>query len=579
MTRLAVDFGARFADFCLVTPDGLRVVKQPLEDGPDAALRAGLAALGVTAADLDEIRIATTRPLNALLAQDPAPIALLTTAGFGDVLELARQDRVDLYAPVARSAAPLFLAPRERVFEIGGRIGPDGAETEPLDSDSLDRAVAALRAAGVSGVAVSLLFAHVNPAHELAVAERLVAEGFAVSLSHRVDPAPREYERSVATLLDAWLQAGALGELSAMAETLRAEDFNSHLHFGDGRGVVRDAEHALADPTTVLASGPAAAARGAVAAVGADAIVLDLGSRSADFMLLREAAPAMADPGGIAGIPLRRDLVDVSSLPLGGACRVAVAGGRLLLDDPQAPRLDDVLAAAGRLPDGDDAAPDVLPAVAAYLGEAAIRFATRRNLDPARAELVVSGGTGGLLAADIATAMGLTRVALPLHPAASGAAGLALAPERIEARRAVNRSLADLTDAEVVALFDALDAAFAQAGGTASPETYRLSLAPRPEMHPMALALSGRPDTAGAILTAYRDAYAARYEIDPPGPGYLGSVMAIRDVAPETPTAGSAADTVQDGPALAPTEAGAVWVPEGWRLTTTATVRLLEVAP
>ncbi|MDF0595175.1 hydantoinase/oxoprolinase N-terminal domain-containing protein [Psychromarinibacter halotolerans] len=572
MTRLAVDFGARFADLCLTGPEGRRLAKQPVGDDPVAALMAGLAALDVTPAALDDVRIASTRPLNMMLAQTPGPVALICTQGFGDVLELARQDRVDLYAPVARSAAPLFLAPRDAIHEIPGRIGPDGTETAPLDLSALDRIVPALRDAGVQAVAVCLLFAHATPAHEQALARALsdALPGVSLSLSHAIDPAPREYERTVGTVMDAWLRCTARPELAAMETALRDAGFAGALSFGDGRGVVRAGTEGLADLVSVLASGPAAAARGALTASGGGAVVLDVGSRSADLMLVQNGAPVMADPGQIAGIPLRRDLVDMASLALGGTSPVALDAGRLRLDADDAPTLDALLIADGRLP-GDTSAPadrKVLDAVAARLAEEAIRFATRRNVDPVQTGLVVCGGTGGLLAADIARAMGLNRVRLPRHPAAAGATGLADAPERLESSAAVNRLLAET---DIAGVFAGLASTLGD-----TPDLYRLSIAPRPEMHPMTLDLPRAPADADEILQAWRDAYAARYEIEPPGPGHLGRVAAIRDRLPDTASDATADAAATEGPALVATDAGGIWVPQGWRLSPTAAGYLLE---
>ncbi|WP_425053646.1 hydantoinase/oxoprolinase N-terminal domain-containing protein [Psychromarinibacter sp. S121] len=572
MTRLAVDFGARFADLCLTGPEGPRLAKQPVRDDPVAALLSGLDAMGVPPAALSEVRIASTRPLNRLLAQERGPVALICTKGFGDVLELARQDRVDLYAPVARSAAPLFLAPRDVIHEIGGRIGPDGTETAPPDLAALDGIAADLRSAGVQAVAVALLFAHANPAHEQAVAARLgeLLPEVEIILSHRVDPAPREYERTVGTLIEAWLRSTAQAELAALDTGLRDAGFTGTLFFGDGRGVVRAKDDALGDLVSVLASGPAAAARGALAPSEGDAVVLDVGSRSADLMLLQDGVPVMADPGQIAGIPLRRDLVDMASIALGGSCPVALLDGRLVLGAANAPSLDDLLIADGRLPGATatKASPALLGAVAARLAEEAIRFATRRNVDPLQTGLIVCGGTGGLLAADIARATGLSRVRLPRHPAAAGATGLAQAPDRLEAGHSVNGPVDGL---DVAGLFGDLATALGL-----TPDLYRLSIAPRPEMHPMTLVLGQPPKTAQDLLTAWRNAYAARYEIEPPGPGFIGRVTAIRDQSPETATAETTDSAPVDGPALVQTDAGGVWVPEGWRLTASAAGYLLE---
>ena len=163
----------------------------------------------------------TTTATNAILEDKGAPTGLLTTAGFRYVLEIGRHDiprRANMFAWVK----PLRPVPPERVFEIGGRVAVDGAELEPLDEAAVRAAARRLREAGVDSVAVCFLHAYANPAHERRARALLLEEhpGCAVSLSTEVLPVFREFERSMATVLNAYVQPLVGRYVGRLAERL-----------------------------------------------------------------------------------------------------------------------------------------------------------------------------------------------------------------------------------------------------------------------------------------------------------------------------------------------------------------------
>ncbi|QOL82382.1 hypothetical protein F3W81_17050 [Pseudooceanicola spongiae] len=578
MSRLAVDFGARFADFVAWDDAGLRILKRPVSGDMAADLVAGLEALELEAERLQELRLVTTAPLNALLARRPMPVALLSTRGFGDTLRLGRQNRAALYDPVARSPAPVFLVAPEDSHEIGGRLDATGAELAPLDPADIAAAIAGLRAREVRAVAICLLFAHVNPAQELALAEaiRAALPEVSLSLSHQVDPAPREYERTVSVLSDAWLAARMDAPLAAVRAALAARGFAGELLFGDGRGVLVSDAAARAHRAILLSGAPAAAAR-AGADLSADGVVIaaDIGSLSADMSTGRGGQPGMSETGLLAGVPLREACTDIESIALGGTRRVGTGPRGLNFDVDEGPRLDDALAALGRLPDaGVWSAPfspeAVVAAAADRMAYALTRYATRRNIDPGRASLAVMGGTGALLAADIAAAMGLERVLLPRAPGASGAIGLMQAARRSEAFARVDLGLEALSAEALDALLDRLEGACDGSG----PLVYALSLAARRQMHAMPLILGARPASGAEIGEAFAAGFRAEFGIAPPGPGYLFSIAVYRDTRGPVPPMAELGDGAATG--LIATEAGAIWCPEGWRLSRTDTAYRLE---
>ncbi|QPM92450.1 hydantoinase/oxoprolinase N-terminal domain-containing protein [Pseudooceanicola algae] len=580
MTRLAVDLGATFADLVAWDDTALRILKRPVTGELVGDLMDGLAAMELDPARLAELRLVTTAPLNALLARRPEPVALLTTRGFGDTLRLGRQNRAALYDPVARSPAPTFLVDPQDVHEIGGRLDAAGQELIPLDPDDIATALSSLRARGIRSVAICLLFAHVNPAQEVQLAKALTEAlpDLSVSLSHQVDPGPREYERSVSTLTDAWLAAHMDAALRDLRAALQARGFAGELLFGDGRGVLVPDQAAARHRAVLLAGAPAAAARaGAALSDQAPLIAADIGSLSADLSTARAGDPRLSETGLLAGVPLREACTDIESIALGGARRVAETpeGLTFVTTAPQAPRLDDALAALGRLPATTPwTAPfppeAVVAAAADRMAHALTRYATRRNMDPGRAALAVMGGTGALLAADIAASMGLDRVLLPRAPGASGAIGLMQAARRKEVLTRVDQPLNDLPAEALDPLLDGLEADL----GSGEDLTYDLMLAARRQMHPMPLRLTIRPTSGQSIAEAFAAAFRAEYGIAPPGPGYLFSISVRRDTFGPVPPMAPLSPTATTG--LIATEAGAIWCPEGWHLTGSETACILE---
>ena len=204
--RVGVDTGGTFTD--VVADDG-RVVKVPSTPAdPARAVAAGVAALGGDHPTV--LAHGTTVATNALLQGRGAPVALVTNRGFADVIEIARQSRPSLYDVWADRPEP--LVPRELRFEVSGRVDGHGAEIEPVDPTSVPAIPL-----GVDAVAVCLLHADLNPAHEQAVAAVLRARGLDVTCSHEVSPEYREYERTVTTVANARLRPICRDYLAALA--------------------------------------------------------------------------------------------------------------------------------------------------------------------------------------------------------------------------------------------------------------------------------------------------------------------------------------------------------------------------
>lgn len=610
MSRLAVDIGSEFVDVAIALPAGGSVHKEPTRGRGDAeamlaAIDAALARWSTPLGTLSEIRVGSTGAVNMLLARNGARVALLATQGFRDCLWLGRQNRADLYDPVARSPAPTFLVDRRDAFEVAGRIDPAGNEIVALDEAAVRTAAARMRARDVEAVAVCLLFAHVDPRHETRCRDIIRASmpKVEICLSHEVDPQPREYERTVSTCLEAWLRPAAAVAMASFELGLRRRGFSGSLFFSDARGTLIDRQAAQPRLSRLLAGGPAASARCAAivaSRIGAPtAIAVDIGSTSTDIMLVRHEEPLTARNLVLAGVPLRQDMIDLASLAVGGGSRVAPDGhGGLSFgaNSAEAPTLSDALVLLGHIPAGSARGPEApLGALATALGEtdtlvvaqrvveaaertvagAVLDFAVRRNVDPAMASLVAMGGLGGILGSGIAATLAITRIGLPEAPAAAGALGLLVSQPRFEAREAVGAWTDRLDEAELRALCDRLsrlarDAARAMpADGTPTP-LVTLDMASNPHMHPLRIRLRGIPKDPGAIAEAFQAHHLAEFGVRPPGGGFIFALgMSFGGAEPDGPVRLAAAPMAStSGTATrVTTSAGVILAPDGWSLS------------
>jgi N-methylhydantoinase A/oxoprolinase/acetone carboxylase beta subunit len=448
--HVGIDTGGTFTD--LVGGDG-RVVKVPsTPDDPGRAVADALAAAG----GAERLAHGTTVATNALLERRGGVVALVTTAGHEDVLEIARQDRPSLYDPFADRPEP--LVPRHLRFGVTGRVGPDGVEVEPFGPGGL-----AGIPADVDAVAVCLLHADLTDAHEVAVAEALAARGIDVSRSSLVSPEFREYERAVTTAVNAYLRPvcrAYLHRLAGLADEV--------LVLSSAGGLLPVAVAAEL-PAALLLSGPAGGVRAAAAVAAAngyaDCVTFDMGGTSTDVCLVRGGSPEAAGGREVGGFPIRLPSLDVHTIGAGGgsiaridpggalavgprsagavpgpACygrggeQATVTDADLLLGriPPDLPFpgvgvLDRSAAAAAVARAGVDPAGVVAVADAHMVG-AIRRVTVERGVDPRGLALVAFGGAGPLHACALADALGMAAVLVPPRAGVLSAAGILAAP-------------------------------------------------------------------------------------------------------------------------------------------------------
>lgn len=493
--RIGVDTGGTFTDVYLEWSRGRRVVKVPsTPDDPARAVEAGLAALGEDAAGAQVIH-GTTVGLNALLTRRLGRTALVTNKGFVDLLEIGRQERPDIYALHPVKPAPVIE--RRLRFEVDARSWPDpktGKVTEV--TRPTDKALAALAArvakTGVKSAAVCLLHSWATPETEARIARALEARGIAVTTSAGLAPILREYERFSTATINAALvpiMAGYIERLSASIERLTGGE----LALLKSSGGTLGAERAAREPARVLLSGPAGGVRGAVRAAReaglGDVITLDMGGTSTDVAFASAAAARDArmatDPPDVAGLPLVLPSLDIHTIGCGGGSLAHVdAGGALHVGPKSAgadpgpvaygradvPTLTDAFVQLGRIQPGsflggkleldtqavkgaferlagqlglprrgsaDRAAEAMVQIARAAMGRAVSAMTLQRGRDPRLLALVAFGGAGGLMAAELATALGIPRVLIPRDPGVLSARGLAAAGFEAEATRTV----------------------------------------------------------------------------------------------------------------------------------------------
>jgi N-methylhydantoinase A len=523
--RIGVDIGGTFTDVALVDDASGRigVAKVPttpadLAGGVLAALGTAMERYGVAAADVGLLSHATTVVTNAILEERGARAALVTTRGFRDVLELRRSARADLYDLF--QDGPSILIPRRRRFEITERIGADGAVVAPLAEEEIDDLIAALRAAQVEAIAVSLLFSFLNPRHERLLGERLrtALPDVPVYLSCEILPEIKEFERSSTTAVCAYVGPILASYLRRLEASTKSKALPPLYLMGSNGGVLEAAE-AVAMPAMAVESGPAA---GVVAAAlvarqtgRGDIISFDMGGTTAKASLIRdghyETTPDYEVGGGSSrtrwmngtGHPIRVPVIDLAEVSAGGGSIAWVDRAGALRVGPQSAGadpgpvcyrrggreptvtdcnlllgyLDARSLLAGDLPIDRDAAEaavreklagplgvDVRGAAAAVvdvvnhaMAEVLKIVSVQRGHDPREFVLAAFGGAGPLHCAALAGELGIGEILCPPIPGAFSALGLVGSDLKRDYVRTVYVTTADAEPALLEAAFAALE--------------------------------------------------------------------------------------------------------------------------
>lgn len=472
--RVGVDIGGTFTDAIALDPTSRHSLTAKVRTrvgDPLASLRAALAALGLGWEDIAILVQGTTLVTNAIVEDRLPTVALVATAGFADVLAIGRQNRRSLYSLSLPPKLPP-LVPEALCFELKERMGPDGKVKTPLMRANLEPLVEAIRRSSATSVAVSLLHAYANPAHERMVGDRLAAVVPYVSLSHRVNPEEREYERTNTTVLNAAAMPLVGGYLDALEREL-PNTVRFHLfHSAGGMASTRIVRER---PLVLALSGPAAGVSAACQAARElaldNVLSLDMGGTSTDVCLIRYGKPEYRREASLADRPVRQPMVAVQSIGAGGgsiayaeagmlrvgpqsagaspgpACyglggaEPTVTDANLMLGylDPEKPLADGVhlylglaQAAIGLLADRLGLSPietalGIVRVANANMVRAIRNVTVDRGIDGRRCTLVAFGGAGPLHAGTLAQDFGIRTVVVPAFSSAYSALGCAVA--------------------------------------------------------------------------------------------------------------------------------------------------------
>jgi N-methylhydantoinase A len=458
------------------------------------------------AGGLGSLAHGTTVVTNAIVERRGARVGLVTTRGFRDVLEIARQNRLHLYR-LDLPPKPAPLVARRLCLEVSERVGPDGAVQRPLALDEIPALVERLAGEGAESVAVCLLHAYANPAHERALAAALAPRFAHVSISSEVNAELREYERTVTTVLNAAVLPLASRYLDDLEASLAASHARVPVHLLHSAGGMMSLDSARARPLAMAMSGPAAgvaAAAWVARALGVRrALAFDMGGTTTDVCLIADGVAETSPQRRLGDVPVRLPMVAVESIGAGGgsvafidsvgALKVGprsagarpgpaaygaggieptvtdanlllgylnpdrIYGGAIRLDRAPA---EAALASLGRALglSAIDAAHGVVEVANANMLRALRLVSVQRGYDLRDFALIAYGGAGPIHAGALARLAGIGRVIVPALSGAFSALGCLVSPLRYDALQthraqletwdpaALERRLAELTD-------------------------------------------------------------------------------------------------------------------------------------
>lgn len=514
---VGIEVGGTFTDLIAIRDDGRATIhKTPsTPDDPSRAAITGLsellAGMGASGGDVSELLHGSTIAANALIQRRGARVALLATAGFRDLLFIQRQDKSVVYDMFYQKPEPLLT--RDRAYEVTERIGADGGIVTPLDEAGaialIDHIV---KAEGIDSIAVCLLHAYANPAHEQAIG-RLIQDRHPdvyVSLSSDIAPEHREYERASTTVISAFVRPVVDRYLARFGEAARTVGIGHAPLIMLSNGGVAPVEAARRLAANMFLSGPAAAVTGAAAtarAMGSPNIIsIDVGGTSSDVCLITGGVPETTVKGtsefSVEGLPLNIVMTDIVSIGAGGGSVATVDEGGMLQVGPQSAGaqpgpacyghggadfcLTDAMLLMGlldpriELPGGIrlqpalsakaaeplaarlgltalELAERVFRIAAANMAQALRRVSVKRGYDPRDYALFPCGGAGPLIATALADEVDIKTVIVPPNPGVFSAVGLAVSDVRMDYVLAEGAQLASsLTPRDFAAKLESL---------------------------------------------------------------------------------------------------------------------------
>jgi N-methylhydantoinase A len=494
--RVGIDTGGTFTDVVAVDEEtgDLATTKTPTTpDDPSVGFMAGLSKvlgmLGAGPESLAAVSHGTTVATNRLLEGKVENLGFVTTEGYDQMLEIARQSVPDGYGNSYFWVKPPRIVPADLVCGVGGRIAYDGSEIRPFDEASAVATAEYLKAAGVRAVGVCFLHSYANPAHEEMMRDVLARHhrDAVVSLSSDVLREYREYERAVTTLVDAAVKPSIRSYVASIRDQLdtfvtSGSTTGAPVPFVvmKSNGGVLSAAEVVRQPITTVLSGPAAGALGAALVAGTagfpTVVTCDGGGTSTDVTLIVDGRPTLTTEGSIGAYPSKIAMIDVVTVGAGGGSIAALSPEGTLKVGPASagadpgpmcyatggdqPTVTDAHAALGRIPphllggeveldvdlsragmdrlaedlglDWERAASGVLEISAWNQANAVRQLTVKRGLDVRDFHLVTLGGSGSLLVCRLLDILGARGAVVPLNPGNLSAYGLLTVDARID---------------------------------------------------------------------------------------------------------------------------------------------------
>ena len=571
--RIAVDIGGTFTDVQILDEaTGLarahKTATTPAD--PSIGLLTGISeAAERFGFGFDQVSMlihGTTIATNAVLEQKLPAGALVTTAGFEDVLEIGRHMRRDIYASLAEDR--LLLIPRARRLGVVERITADGRVATPLDPASLDAAIDRLAELEVETTAICCLHAHITPDHEQAIAARIADRlpDMHLSLSSDISPEFREFERSSTTVLNALLMPVVGAYLSRLEARLATAGFNRPVYLVQSNGGVARPAVAAREPARLLLSGPSGGALAAETLAGHldldNLVAVDMGGTSYDVSLIQERRTRMIAQGEVGGCPVRLPMVEMRTIGAGGGSLAGVDAVGALYVGPESagatpgpaaygqggdrPTVTDANVTLGRIAPArflggamtlhadaarravetrvakpaqlttEAAASGILTIATAHMASAIRLSLFEKGLDPSDFTLAAFGGAGGLHACETAADLAMRRVLFPGDAGTLSAWGMLYADLRHDLIRAFSGNADDsaidgLTAAATAMIADG-NARLDQDGIAEADRDLALALdlRYRGQAYEITVALATPADLAGSV-TAFHQAHQAQY--------------------------------------------------------------------
>ncbi|WP_370326655.1 hydantoinase/oxoprolinase family protein [Euzebya sp.] len=507
--RLGVDVGGTFTDVLLIDTDSGQTWRAKTASTPSdqsvgvlRGIERVCAEAGIAMADVTEVLHGTTVATNAILEQKGARVGLVTTRGFRQVLQIARSFVPGGLAGWIIWPKPEPLAALEHTVEAIERVGSDGTVVTALDVDDIRGKLEGLRDAGVEAVCVSLINSFANDDHEKAIGQ-IAAEVFGpdvpVSLSSNVLPELREYERTVTTVANGYVQPQVSRYITNLAGQLADSGVDGPLYILRSDGGLASAEVATANPVNMLLSGPAGGVAGAAWVAGQvghrDFLTFDMGGTSTDVALVQDLVPRIGRQTRVGDLDVRAASVDVRTVGAGGgsiahvppltkALRVGpqsagadpgpaaygtggtdptvtdanvvlgylpsqLAGGEITLDVDAAREAVATIAEGADLGSVEAAAAGIIDIVNENMFGALRLVSVQQGFDPREFALVAFGGAGPLHANALGKLLGSWPVIIPPSPGVLCAYGDATTSLRDEAARTWIRTFPETSDDEI----------------------------------------------------------------------------------------------------------------------------------